>query len=94
MGRSKESTHGLYSLPGGEVDPKQAWRQRHWVLRTGTDRTHTFASMPIFMTVPEMVSTSLVTSRMYQPLTNSSRSQRLPCFLTQGPDTGESGLLT
>lgn len=33
--------------------------------------------MPIFMMVPEMVSTSLVTSRMYQPLTNSSRSHRL-----------------
>ena len=37
----------------------------------------TLASMPIFMMVPEMVSTSLVTSRMYQPLTNSSRSHRL-----------------
>lgn len=33
--------------------------------------------MPIFMMVPEMVSTSLVTSKMYQPLTNSSRSHRL-----------------
>ena len=37
----------------------------------------TLASMPIFMMVPEMVSMSLVTRRMYQPLTNSNRSHRL-----------------
>lgn len=36
----------------------------------------TLDSMPIFMMVPSTVSTSLMTSRMYQPLRNSMRSDR------------------